>query len=339
MSRLKRLLALFVLLGSAVDTIAWHVATSRLRSDLDVAASNMRASGWTVTYGEPRTGGWPFAAALVVGDVHIAGGAAALPGGLDWSTDWLRLSVGLFDPWRVAIAPRGEETLRISHLPAVTFSADRLQASYPLVGGRPIHAEMIADALSGGLKNSRRKRDVRIGSMAVQGQAQESHGGVDAAVDFSASRVELPDIGRWPLGAIVKHLSAEATLISPPVTGATSRDQAQSWHDGLGFVRVHALDVRWGPLTLTGEAQIGLDARLQPAGSGKLRVTGYAEALDALAAAGVIGPGLAATYKALLDLMAPPEGSTKPLKLPLTLRDSTLSAGQIPLAKLGEIQW
>ena len=338
MSHMKRFVAAFVLFVIVADAVAWRVATSRLRTEFTNLVSDMRASGWAVRYRELETGGWPFAAALLVGDVHIEGGDAALPGGLDWSTGWLRLSVGLSNPWRLAISPHGEETLRISHLPAVTFWSDRLQASFPLGGGRPIHAGMLADGLSGGLQNSRRKQDVRIGKMAVQGQAQESHGGVDAAVDFSASSVELPDIGRWPLGDIVKHLSATATMISPPVRGATSREQAQSWHDGLGFVRVHALNVRWGPLTLTGDAQVGLDARLQPAGSGALRVTGYAAALDALASAGVIGPGLAVTYKALLDLMSPAGGST-PLKLPLTLRDSTLSVGQIPLAKLGDVQW
>ena len=48
-----------------------------------------------------------------------------------------------------------------------------------------------------------------------------------------------------------------------------------------------------------------------------MHVAGYGAALDALAAAHVIGPGLAATYKALLDVLGPP-GS--PLNVPVTVR-------------------
>ena len=326
------LLALLV----AGDFIAWKAATTRLQSNLASLTTDMRASGWTVQSSDPETGGWPFAAALTLKKLRIEGAGAAIPGGLAWSVDRIVLSIRLFDPRRLAIAPFGEETLRLSHLPVLDFDAESLEALIPLGSGRPRHAALTAEGLAGGLQASRRRQDVQIGTLSVSGQAQSSRGGIDATGDFAATGIALPDTGRWPLGGLVKHLSASATLISPPVTGASSRAQAQSWHDGLGFLRIHALDLRWGPLLLQGDAQLGLDGKLQPAGSGTIHVAGYGEALDALASAHVIGPGLAATYKALLEVMAPPGA---PLNVKVTLRDSTLFVGEIPLARVADVGW
>jgi hypothetical protein len=338
---MRRWLALLLGLPAvlvAADLIAWQVATMRLRTELQTQATGLRAGGWLVRWSDPERSGFPWAATLALSDVRIEGGTSALPGGVAWSADRLVLSIALMDPWHLSISPQGEETLRISHAPPVAFGAELLQARLPLGGGRPDHAEVTASAITGGLQHSRRRQDVRIGALSVRLQVQPgASGGVHAGLSFSASDIGLPDTGRWPLGGAVNSFAAAVTLASPPVSGADSHAQAQSWRAGGGQAEVEALDLHWGPLSLQGDAQLGLDANLQPSGTGHARVRGIGPALDALAAAGVIAPGIAATYKAVLGLMASDASSA--ITLPLTLRDSTLSLGQIPLARFQDLVW
>jgi len=320
------------------DLLAWRVATARMQASLESQMAAMRAGGWMVRCSAPDIGGLPWAATLAVSDVRVQGGGASMPGGVTWSADRLILSVALTDPWHVSISPQGEETLRLSHLPAVAFTADQLLARVPLGGGRPDHLEVSAATVSGGLLHSHRRQDVRIGELSAQLYAHPGAGGaMDAGLTFSARDIGLPDTGRWPLGGNVNMLAAALTLASPPVSGATAAAQAQSWRDGGGQVGVQTLDLRWGPLSLQGDARLGLDANLQPAGTGHARAAGFGPALDALAEAGVIGPGIAVTYKAVLGLMASDPSSA--ITLPLTLRDSTLSLGQIPLARFQDVVW
>jgi hypothetical protein len=310
----------------AADWVAWLLATARMQASLQAAVTEMRAGGWMVRCSAPERGGWPWTASLAVADVRVQGGAGALPGGVTWSAD------------RLVLSPQGEETLRVSHLPALAFAADLVLAKVPLGAGRLDHAELTAAAVAGGLLHSRRRQDVGIGQLSVQVYARQSAaGGLDASLNFAARDIGLPDNFHWPLGGSVKSLAAAVTLASPAVSGADSHAQAQSWRDGGGQVSVRTLDLHWGPLWLQGDAKLGLDAGLQPAGTGHARVTGFGPALDALADAGVIGPGMAVTYKAVLGLMASDPSSA--ITLPLTLRDSTLSLGEIPLSRFKDVAW
>jgi hypothetical protein len=337
MRRLLTGLGLVAALLVFADAAAWRIATWRMRDSLETVFADMRAAGWTVRCSQPRIGGWPFDASLAVTNVHVEGGSSALPGGIAWQTSRLVASIALFDPWQLTISPQGEETLRLSHLPAVAFAADIMRATVPLGHGRIDQASLDAAGVAGGLRSSYRRQDVRIGRLSVQVRARVGQPGADASLDFKASDIGLPDTGRWPLGASVNGFAASATLHSPLLSGSDSREQAQSWHDGGGRLEVGTLDLHWGPLSLQGDATLGLDARLQPAGTGHAQVLGYAEALDALAAGGVIGPGMAVTYKAILGLMA--HGPDSAISVPLTLRDSTLSLGQIPLARFNDVGW
>jgi hypothetical protein len=337
MRRLLTILGGLAVLLVLTDTAAWRMATWRMRTSLQTMLADMRAGGWTVRCSPPSTGGWPFEASLALTNVHVEGGSSALPGGIVWQGGRLVVSVALFHPWQLTISPEGEETLRISHLPAVAFAAGRLHATIPLGHGRIDQATLDATDIAGGLRSSYRRQDVRIGRLWVEVHATVGHPGADASLAFTASDIGLPDTGRWPLGASVNGFAATAALHSPLLSGSDSREQAQSWHDGGGKLEVGTLDLHWGPLSLQGDATLGLDARLQPAGTAHAQVLGYADALDALAAGGVIGPGMAVTYKAILGLMA--RGPTSAISVPLTLRDSTLSLGQIPLARFNDVAW
>ena len=104
---------------------------------------------------------------------------------------------------------------------------------------------------------------------------------------------------------------------------------------------MQSLTLRWGPLAAAGTAELRLDGTLQPAGRGDARLTGYAPALDRLAAQGVITATTAAAAKAVLSLIAQPAPGTgeAEVTVPLTLAGRELSIGAIPLLRLPLLVW
>ena len=334
------LLALSALAGIA-DTLLWLWGTRALDTGLDRYAAQLRGQGWTVEEGSRVTGGWPFAASLAVADLNLSGGEHALPGGLSWHAARVTLSVSVFAPFTLQVAPEGREVLRVSHMKPMVFDADRIDASVPLLGGALAGGDLEAEGMTGGLVGSHHPQDVRLESLSLHVRARPGEaGGLAGEISFAARQIELPDIGRWPLGATLTSAAGKVLLSSPSLPGgsASASGDAAAWRDGGGTVSLQDVSLRWGPLGLDGQARLSLDDRLQPAGSGTADVSGGAAAIDALVVGGVIQQGLGATAKAVLSVMAQVPG-TDAVRLPFVLRDSTVSVGPIPLARLNEIVW
>jgi hypothetical protein len=324
----------------AADGLLWLWATHALSSGLDRWSSQLRAQGWTVQEADRFAGGWPFAASLTVTDARVEGGDQVLPGGLSWRTTRVVFSVSLASPLTLSIAPEEQQLVRISHAPPIIFHADRMEVLLPLQAGGQQQADLTAQGITGGIMGSHHPQDVRMDGMSLHVDlSPDAAGGLDAAVRLRAEQIGLPDIGRWPLGAIVSALGATVRLHSPQLQAhAPVAVEAAAWQAGGGAVSVSDALLKWGPLTLTGQAQLGLDSRLQPAGKGVADVSGAAAALDALVDGGVVQPGMAATAKAVLGAMAQLPGGDK-VRLPFVLRDNTVSVGPIPLARLNDIVW
>ncbi len=337
------LLAGFVLAGLA-DGLIWLWATSALAAGVDRWTAQLRAQGWTVETGSRAEGGWPLAAIVTINDIRVAGGEHMLPGGLDWHTGSVTLAVSFAAPLVLSVTPEGHEWLRLSHVTPVVFDADRIQALVPLWGVDRAQAELVADLMAdrmtGGLDGSHHPQDVRLESLLLHVHTQTGARGVEAKIDLAARGIELPDIGRWPLGATVSAASAKVDLVSPrlPDGAQAPADQARAWRDLGGSLALTEVKLRWGPLVLQGGVKLGLDDRLQPAGSGTATVSGGQAALDALVDGGVVLPGVGATAKAVLGAMAPAAGGDS-VRLPFVLHDSTFSVGPIPLLRVNDILW
>jgi hypothetical protein len=116
---------------------------------------------------------------------------------------------------------------------------------------------------------------------------------------------------------------------------------AQAWRDGGGSLEVTHLAMGWGPLGLSSSATLALDDQLQPMGSGSARIVGYGEALDRLAAGGLLTRSAATAAKAVLSLLAGTGDGGEPseVDVPLTLQYRTLSMRQVPLVRLPELDW
>ena len=327
------------------DVVACHALRHRLAGQFKQWTLGMRAQGYTLSYGTLRTDGFPWGGRLVVPRLALSGGRAMLPGGVDWRAERVVLSLPLLSPKRLTVEPEGQQSIRAAGGPTMVFFAERLSAVVPLGDTLPDRVDIMASGLAGGWRGSHQPQDVRVGALAVTLQADRAGAArTTARMSLSASQVGLPDDGRWALGATISHLDMELSLASPALSGEGAAEQARAWHDWGGLLTIESLAMRWGPLKVNAVADLGLDDRLQPSGTGEARVHGAASALDALARGGILAPGVAQTAKAVLALMprepgAPPGDGDETLVLPYTLQGSTLSVGKTPLMHVGDIVW
>ncbi len=322
------------------DQLIWFAATRALVGGLDRWETQARAQGWTISEGSRFTSGWPFVASVTVSDVAIAGGQHLVPGGVAWETGRMTLSVSLAAPFTLSVRPEGQEMIRLSHMKRIVLNADHIVAEVPLRQQGSGEGKLVARGVTAGVADSGHPQDVRLESLRLQLHAQQARwGGLVAELVVDARGVGLPDIGHWPLGDTVAAAGGTIRLSSPGLAGGHGpHGEVSAWRDGGGHVSMQDMSLRWGPLGLSGAAQLGLDDRLQPAGSGTADVSGAAAALDALVDANVIAPGIGTTAKAVLSVMPSAPGGDA-LRLPFGLRDNTLSVGPIPLARLSDVIW
>ncbi len=337
-----RAILLAFCLAAGADWLACKLLDQRAHAAFDRWSRVMVDQGWTVHTGAVTEDGMPFGARLTVRDLTVSGGQAMVPGGLDLHSDQIVLSLPLSSPFRLTVEAPGRQNCRLASLPPVVFEADSLTATVKLWRSPMDSIEIAADGLAGGLQHSRNPQDVRVGRLRMHLTAARGFSArTTAEVVVDARGLQLPDDGRWPLGATIGHLGFDLSLASPALSGKAASDQARAWRDWGGTLSLQRLDMHWGPLKLATTARLGLDQKLQPAGSGMAQVSGWAASLDALARGGAITSGVAQTAKAVLGLAVPP-GTVQDdpaLSLPFSLQDSTLSIGKLPLMRMSTLAW
>jgi hypothetical protein len=326
------------LLLVAADSLYWFIAKRNLEDGFAAWVAQVRADGWTIATGKPETGGWPAAAILTVPEVRLQGGDRDILGGLTWTAERLVLRVSLLRPQILSIEPEGGQQLRLSGNPEIPFTASHMHAVLPLAAEPWPHFADIGVT------------DLRIaGDLATVGTTQvhldfalEATARQPAiALTLEAGHVGLPPGSARALGPYIASLAIEGDISGPVPPGTIITDQAKAWRSAGGSLNIRHLALQWGSLDLTAHATLTLDDQLQLAGDGSAKATGYGEALDALAAHGVVSRSGATAAKAVLSLLAssPENGGPPSVDVPLMLKYRTLSMRQVPLVRLPELDW
>ncbi len=322
----------------------WRYEAGALNAGFAAWLAQRHAAGWTTSTGTPERGGWPLAATLSVPDVTVQGGDPDIPGGLAWSADRLDLRVDLLSPGTLQLRAEGMQHLRVADLPEVAYTADSMVALLPLEAETPPHAvSLAARNLRAGLPDIDAAASMTVGLVQFDGSIKPAAPAGEAALTWrlSTEAIALPAVRAWPLGSRISSLSIEGAVDGPVPLARGLVPRATAWRDGGGTLEVKRLAMGWGPLGLSGTATLALDGRLQPMGTGSVRLVGYATALDALASGHVLTQSAAVAAKAVLSLLAtvPEDGGPPEVEVPLTLQDRTLAMRQVPLAKMPEIIW
>jgi hypothetical protein len=342
-----------LLVGAAVGLVAlgaghavlWRATAAELERGWQSWVGLRRAQGWRVEHAPPVRGGWPLAATLTLDRLRMDGAAATLPGGAALAADRVVLRVVLPRLDRLHVDLPGQQRLRLGEA-EFPFTADTLSVLLPLEPGTPPSAaEAVAERLrigtpAGGI-------EVRSARLSVEGSASATEAEAALTLTLAAEGVELPSgsvpttsVGT-PFGRLVESVSAELAVSGPLPPGRVPSARAEAWRDGGGTLELRALALRWGPVGAAAAATLAFDEGLQPMGAGTLRLTGAAQALDALAEAGLVGRRAAGTARSVLPLLSRPsaENGQPEIEVPVTLEDRTLALARIPVLRLAPLAW
>ncbi len=250
----------------------------------------------------------------------------------------------MLSPGTLQLRAEGPQRLRLGALPVFAGTAASMVALLPLQQDQPPRqVSFTAHDLRLGTPGAPPSAMLTVGLVQFDGAITPDATSGQPALSYrlSTEAINLPEDRRWALGSRLSSLSVEGAVTGPMPLQTSLAARAAAWRDGGGTLTVEHMAMGWGPLGASGGATLALDARLQPMGTGHMRLIGFAESLDALASDHVMTPGAAIAAKAVLSLLATtPEGGGPPeVEVPLTLQDRTLSMRQVPLLKLPEVIW
>jgi hypothetical protein len=160
-----------------------------------------------------------------------------------------------------------------------------------------------------------------------------------AHVALGLDGMALPSGTRLLTADPVETLSVDAT-IKGPMPPAPLKDALAAWRDAGGAMELNGFGFAQGPLALTGNATLALDADLQPEGAGTVTATGLADAVELLIRDGLIPPDRALAARATAKALEKPGPDGKPqATIGLSLQNRTLRFGPVPLLTLQRIAW
>jgi hypothetical protein len=249
------------------------------------------------------------------------------------------------------VLPTGRQRLHLGAGPDLAYTAERLRLDIPL-DAAPGTGDLLAndvriDPPPAAAGNAAAPTDPLAGLTVgllkchlapVAGQAPPAIGFLVAAEAIGLpprAAAGLTDA----LGTRISSFSVAGTFTGPAPLLTAPAAWARVWRDAGGRLDVGRLALGWGPLGVSLTAGLGLDAALQPAGTGDAHVVGFARTLDALAGSHAIGAHVALAGKALLGLVAQPAGGADAVDLKLGLHDRTLSLRDVPLLRLPSLDW
>nr|WP_272876081.1 DUF2125 domain-containing protein [Neoroseomonas soli] len=302
-----------------------------------------RAQGWEVEHDLPTRGGWPFAARLTVPGLRISASDPAVA--VDFALEVPRLVLQIAAPRldRLVMRPQGEQRLRLGTT-EVVFTAERLEAALALEPGLPPRAiEVLAERLRAATPDGPFEAQSLVLALSSRFAPPDAEPAV--TIDLAAQGVALPAGAASPamaaFGRRMEEARLEAVLTRAlPMSGPPAAIAA-AWRDAGGALDLRSVALRWG--ALAGEAQmtLTLDAALQPAGAGTLRLSDAPAALEAMASAGVITRGAARTAQGVAMFVArvPDGGGAPQVELPFTLANGIVTVARIPLLRLAPLAW
>ena len=341
---MRRRPLIFAAIGLAVlllaYTIYWFVLAHIVRGDIADWAGQQRAQGFTVAFGEPVIGGYPFAVSARMTAPDIAA-----PGGLwHWQGPDTELRVPPWAPLDLSFSAPGHHHVTLAgNAPRdIALDAQTVVVGIDIGGdGRlknfslDLAEASLADNLS---ETAKVATAVIAGHLPWPASNDPSLSSLDLNID--ATGIELPPNIKAPLGQRIEklHLVSQVMGVAPP---GLPREALAAWRDAGGVLQLRTSELSWGPLWAVGDGTFALDQAMQPLAAGSLRIAGLAETLDALVAAGMLESGPARLAQIMFGAIArpPAEGGRPEVKLPLSVQNGILNMGPIKLTRLPPLDW
>lgn len=334
--------ALLVLAG-ATYTVYWFYVAARIPAAVAAWAAEQGEAGYDVAYSDVEVSGFPGPFRIHVTDPIVSLRDEGQP--WIWQSRRVEGSVGPFGRSPIHYNIPGAATLKyrspgVDEQISVSTAASRGHVT--LNGdGEPEFAVADLDELRVTLAES--MEYARVAQAHLEGRHRaasktDSRDG-DVRLSWSLRDVILPEDQAGPLGPNIAGFSGDTriTRISADLARMDDPQTAlNAWREGGGEVPIHEIKLDWGPLKLTAQGLLALDADMRPSGVIETRTTGYRETIEALVRDGTVKKGDASTALFILEVMAqkPKDGGPKVLRVPFKAQQGELFIGAIRIGPL-----
>lgn len=362
MNRRRLILACLAaaLLAAAGYSALWLYAARTVRDGLAQWTLAARAAGATVDYGTPSLTGYPFALRLAA-----AAPSFAAPGGRwRWSGDGVAAEVWPWSPRTVIFHPLGREQVSYPsaggvETVATADSAAAIRASFDAHGrlaAGSIDAESLAlttSFVAPGVAPAPAAAPITAtglhAELTIEAGAGEPEAGqpppgpgLTASADLALKidDLTLPGAKDSPLGPHLSRIAGAAQLLGRIAAGPV-RPSLAAWRDSGGTLEIKNAALAWGPLELSGNATVALDAALQPEGAATANISGFEQAIEALVAHGLVKPDTGQFLAAALTVMSQTQHGDRSstITVPLSVQRQRLLVGPFKLMALPTVDW
>ncbi len=321
--------AVAALVGVAGYTAYWFVAAGWLRDGVAAWVEARRAEGYTVEHEGLEVSGFPFRLRAEIDAPSIEN-----PRSWTWTAERLRFAAR---PWsfdRIWVTLPAEQRL-ISRRDAgaesvVTAAVERGVVLLEFASGRLDRLAVEA----AGLALATPEGETLLVRLDARGRRA-----ADATIPFTVEieSLTLPPRVDVLLGREIARLAADGTVVGGLSAGPIA-DALAAWSAAGGRVDLEQLVLRWSDLSVDARGTLALDAKMRPLAALTADIEGYAEVLDALAAAGALKAREAGLAKVALGLLAKPGPNGRlVLTVPVTAQNGTLYVGPLALFKLAPV--
>jgi hypothetical protein len=330
----RLVLPLLLVVAVAAYVGHWFWVAGRVPGEIAAWAHGLRARGYDVAYGSVDVGGFPLKLDIAVADVEVAGAL----GHLGWRWSGPRVTA-LARPWRfdrllLSLPPVHDLVLdQAGREHRIAIAQDSGQIAVVAEDGRI--AALGLDAV--GLRLADEAGSVIAATaLKLRFEAKDDEATGDS-LGVQVERLVLPAApAAFP--AEIASFTAVASL-SGAIPPGPVRHAVAAWRDAGGTVEVPRFHLVWGTLDVEGDGTLSLDSLLRPIAAWRMRVAGYAGALQAAAARGAMDPAEAVAVRAALDLAAKPDEAGGPprAEVAVTIQDGTVYVGPIAVGDVAPL--
>ncbi|WP_421782947.1 DUF2125 domain-containing protein [Kiloniella litopenaei] len=311
----------------------WFWAANQMETSLNRWSEKQRSRGFEISHGPLSISGFPFLVQADLKDPQIKS-----PDGWHWQTPRLSAEATPWSPLSMTVDLSTEhiiDGLPNNH-PAITIKSSYAKSTAQLtLEGELLNARLQADKLVVTRESHHpltiTTLDTTLGPLkpaSTQNPLQEFN------ILIKAQDINHPELDKTPLKGPITQLNIDGTLYGA-IPKAKLKKALHIWRDTGGFLSLHDMSLRWGPLLMDAKGKMTVDSLLRPSGQLDSRIEGAGAVVKKLEKTGLINKGQSFGIKlSLAALGKTNERGRHEINVPLVMQDGWLSIGPVTLLRL-----